>query len=278
MLRLLLSRQWWWTTLLVIAAVTVMVRLGVWQLDRLEQRRAFNARVRAQVEQPALRLTPETFGADLANMEYRSVTVVGRYDHSQEVALRNQVWGNRLGVHVLTPLIIEGSDRAVLVNRGWIPFEDWPPKRADQFAEPGTVEVQGMIRRSRTRSDFGGLFDPPSPPGEPRLTWAQPNVELIDAQVSYSLLPIYIQQAPDPAWTDLPYRSLPELELTEGSHLGYAIQWFLFATMLAIGYPVFVKKQTESPPSDRTTDQQTPFEIVHNRQHVRERNSSGDPN
>ena len=49
----MVSRQWWKTTLLVLAAVLVMVRLGIWQLDRLAQRKAFNARVGAQLTEPA---------------------------------------------------------------------------------------------------------------------------------------------------------------------------------------------------------------------------------
>ncbi|HBY92393.1 MAG: SURF1 family protein [Ardenticatenaceae bacterium] len=272
-MRLLFGRQWWWTTLLVIVAVAVMARLGTWQLDRLAQRRAFNARVSAQLNQPPLMLTAGTLGVDLTEMEYRSVVVAGRYDRSQEVALRNQVWGNQLGVHLLTPLVIEGSDRAVLVDRGWIPFEDWPPKQADQFAEPGTVEVHGVIRRSRSRSDFGGLFDPAPPPGERRLTWTQPNVALIDAQVSYPLLPVYIQQAPDPAWTSLPYRSQPELDLSEGPHLGYAIQWFLFAAILGIGYPIYVRQQSQQRAARPVAERQPGEAIEFGR-----RNHNGDRN
>ncbi len=39
--QLFFSRRWWWTTLLVIAGAAVCVRLGIWQLDRLHQRRTF---------------------------------------------------------------------------------------------------------------------------------------------------------------------------------------------------------------------------------------------
>lgn len=239
-LRLLFSRQWWWTTLLVIAAIGVMVRLGKWQLDRLAQRRAFNARVNAQLAQPRLDLSGDMPAGALTEMEYRSATATGKYDFSQQVALRNQAWENRAGVHLITPLVIAGTDRAVLVDRGWIPLEDSAPENWDEFAEPGIATVAGVIRLSRSRPNFGGLPDP-----EGRLTeWNSVNIERIAQQVSYPLLPIYIQQAPDPAWSGLPYRSRPDLDLSEGSHLGYAIQWFLFATVLAIGYPRFVRQNS----------------------------------
>jgi surfeit locus 1 family protein len=61
-------------------------------------------------------------------------------------------------------------------------------------------------------------------------------------QLPYPILPVYIQQSPDPAWTGLPYRSEPDLDLTEGPHLGYAIQWFTFATILFVGYPFFIHR------------------------------------
>jgi surfeit locus 1 family protein len=248
----LFNRRWWWTTLLVIAAVGVMARLGIWQLDRLAQRRAFNARVKEQIAQPPLDLSSETLDADLPYMEYRAVTVVGTYDQADEVALRNQVWQDRPGVHLLTPLVISGINEAVLVDRGWIPAEDAAPEKRAKYAEPGIVMVRGAIRQARAKPDFGPA-DRPLAPGEKRLdVWSNINVERIGQQVSYPLLPIYIQQAPDPAWTSLPYRSQPKLDLTEGPHFGYALQWFTFAAILAVGYPFYVRRRSELPNIKKT--------------------------
>ena len=241
--KLLFSRQWWFPTLLVIAAVGVMARLGVWQLDRLAARRAFNARVLEQQAQPLLNLSSAALEADLSAMEYRAATVVGQYDFSQQVALRNQAWDDgrvalRPGIHLLTPLVVDGNNRAVLVDRGWIPLEDSAPENWGKYDEPGLVEVRGILRRSQSKPDFGGV---PDPAGH-LLMWNLANVERIAGQVTLSLLPtIYIQQSPDPAWTGLPYRSQPKLDLSEGSHLGYAIQWFSFALLLGIGYPFYVR-------------------------------------
>jgi len=258
MLKLLFSRKWWWTTLLVIAAVSVMVRLGVWQLDRLAQRRAFNARVSAHIAQPPFELTSETLDADpllragqaLADMEYRSVAVSGAYDFSQQVALRNQAWDDgqaslRPGVHLLTPLVIAGAHRTVIVDRGWIPLEEAAPEEWSKFDEPGMIEVKGVIRLSQSRGDFGSVTDPAGYLRE----WNLVNLSRIGEQISPPLLPVYIQQSPDPSWPALPYRTQPELDLSEGSHFGYAVQWFAFAAMLGIGYPFYARQS--SPPRAR---------------------------
>ena len=233
------SRRWILTTLLVIVAMAVLARLGVWQLDRLEQRRAFNARVLAQVNQPPILLSGQALNADLASMEYRPVIVEGEYDHAQEVALRNQAWNDQIGVHLLTPLKIAGSDQAVLVDRGWVPVQDFNSHDWSQYTEPGKIRITGVMRASSSTPDFGKRADPPG-----RLDiWNFANVARIAEQVSSPLLPIYIQQAPDPPRSGMPYRSQPDLDLTEGPHLGYAFQWFTFAVILGLGYPFFIRRQ-----------------------------------
>jgi surfeit locus 1 family protein len=244
----LLSIQWLLTTLLVVAALAVLVRLGFWQLNRLDQRRLFNARVQEQLDQPRLDLDIATLktrniAEQLPGMEYRSVTVTGEYDHAQQVVLRNQAWNNLLGVRLLTPLHIEGSDQVILIDRGWVPYEDFTTGNLAKYNEPGPVTVSGVIRRSQNRPDFGRRSDPTPAPGKRNAALYLANLDLINQQTPYRLLPVYIQQAPDPAWEGPPFRSTPELELTEGPHLGYAIQWFTFAAILGIGYPFFVRRE-----------------------------------
>lgn len=240
----LISHRWWKTSLLVIAAVIVMIRLGLWQLDRLDQRRAFNARVEEQLAQSALEISEENLRADLYNMEYREAIVLGEYDHDRQVVLRNQDWQGRLGVHLLTPLIIQGSDRAIMVNRGWIPYEDFEAGKLSQFDESGLVEVNGIIRRSQTKPRIGGRADQIPAEGEPPLqAWNWINVGGIAGQLPYELLPVYLQGSPEPSRNQMPYRTQLELDLNEGSHLGYAFQWFTFALILAIGYPIYVSRE-----------------------------------
>lgn len=246
------SRRWILTTLLVIVAMGVMVRLGIWQLDRLEKRKAFNARVEAQLSQPVLLMdantvTDKTIVGRLSAMEYRSAFVKGQYDHSYQVALRAQYHDNQYGVHLITPLRIEGSNQVILVNRGWIPIQDWESGSLEKYDQPGIVEVSGMIRPSMNKADFGSRNDPTQAPGAGMLkAWNFVNIPAISNQTPYPLLPVYIQQAPDPAWTQMPHRSLPEIEISEGSHMSYAIQWFTFATILGAGYPFFIRKQENS--------------------------------
>ena len=244
MLARMFSRKWLLTTLLVVVAMGVMARLGKWQLDRLAQRRAFNSRVEAQINAPVLNLNGEGLNENLAQMEYRKVTVTGKYDFSQQIAIRNQAMNGQWGVALVTPLRIDGSHQAVLVERGWIPGTDYTAGDWSKYDEPGQVSVKGVIRYSQSKADFGFRRDPTPAPGQPPAkTWNFVNIESLSQQISLPLLPVYIQEAPDPAWTAMPIRTEPELDLSEGPHMGYALQWFSFALILGGGYPFFIRRQ-----------------------------------
>jgi surfeit locus 1 family protein len=241
--RALLSRKWILTTLLVLAGGVVCVRLGIWQLDRLAQRRAFNAHFIDMQSAPALDLNAE-IPQDLTNMEYRHVKVTGTYDFANQVALRNQYHNSEFGYHLLTPLLLDNGS-AVLVDRGWIPADgNDSPGGWSRYDEAGQVQVQGVMRLGPTKPDLGGVPDPTLTPGQRRLDfWNFANLERISQQIPYSVLPVYIQ--PDVNANDnippIPYQ--PEIDLTEGPHFGYAIQWFTFASILYFGYPFYLRKQ-----------------------------------
>jgi len=261
-IKTLISRPWLMTTILVIAAVLVMIRLGVWQLDRLDQRRAFNERVEAQLAAELLELSPQNLDLDLYNMEYRTAEVSGEFDHEHQIVLRNQDWQGNLGVHIFTPLMIKGEKRAILVDRGWVPYEDYVEGNLAEYDDPGSVHIMGKMRRSQSKPLIGGRADIIPGTGEPALAaWNWINISNISRQIPYELLPVYLVRTPDPVENQLPYITQQELELTEGSHLGYAFQWFTFAAILAIGYPIFVRKEEQR--RSTTSRSQNPY-IKHN--------------
>ena len=68
------------------------------------------------------------------------------------------------------------------------------------------------------------------------------NTERLEQELPYVLEPIYLelnQQVP-PQSSQLPVPPTPP-QLTEGSHLGYALQWFSFAAIGIIGYAFLMR-------------------------------------
>ena len=243
------QRKWLLLTLLVLAGTAVCIRLGIWQLDRLEQRRAFNAHFESARTQPALDLNQEQ-PADLQEMEWRSVEVTGEYDFANQVAVRNQYYGNEYGYHLLTPLRFDHSSGsgqaqvAVIVDRGWIPADgNSAPSDWRKYDEPGTVNVSGQIRLGQAKPAIGGVADPLPENGGRLEVWNNADLPRIAAQIPYPVLPVYVQPVMVPTDTEPPIPFQPEIELTEGPHFGYALQWFTFATILFFGYPLFLQKQ-----------------------------------
>lgn len=248
MLLRVFSRKWILTTLLVIAAAAVCARLGVWQLDRLKQRRAFNSHVFAMRAAPPLELSAQAASEALSGMEYRPARATGTYDFAHQIAVRNQSYNDQYGLHLVTPLVMEDG-AALLVDRGWIPAEgNAAPADWHKYDFPaGKVTVQGIVRESQSKPGFGGIADPTLTPGQKGLDqWIYVNVGRIAKQMPYPLLPVYLEQDPEPNRTDPPIPFQEQLDLSEGPHQGYAIQWFSFAALLLIGYPFYVRRQENS--------------------------------
>ncbi len=172
------------------------------------------------------------------------MTVSGTYDFTNQVALRNRYFQDQYGYHLLTPLLLDDGS-AVLVERGWIPADgNNSPADWRKYDEPGRVTIQGQIRLGQTNPDLGGVPDPALAPGQKRLEfWNIVNLERIGQQVPYPLLDVFVQPNPDPDDVTPPIPYQPDIELTEGPHLGYAGQWFIFETILVLGYPFYLRKQ-----------------------------------
>jgi len=247
------QRRWLTLTLLVFAGMTLCIRLGIWQLDRLEQRRAFNAQVESALTQSVLNLNQE-LPQDIVEMEWRSVEVTGEYDFTNQIAVRNQYNGNDYGYHLLTPILfnsstgLEQGEKAILIDRGWIPAEEnSSPSDWRKYDEIGAVTITGQIRVEQAKPAFGGVADALPENGAKLDIWNNADLTHIANQMPYPILPVYIQPKPDINDTEPPIPFQPEMELTEGPHLGYALQWFTFATILVVGYPFFLRKQETKP-------------------------------
>jgi len=226
-----------WIGLLVFALVVAAtcVRLGIWQLHRLEQRRAFNAQVERGLAAEPVPLANLSGQADDA---YRRVVVTGTYDVEHEVLWYGRALDGNPGSEVLTPLVETGGGSAVLVDRGWVPAAlDTPP--VAQAAPPeGEATVTGFL----VPAAGAEVIDSAASGRSLTIRHADPGA--LRGWVPYELFPLAIQlQEQRPTQLgDLP-SVVPPPELTEGPHLSYAVQWFTFATIALVGYVVLVRRE-----------------------------------
>lgn len=234
MSRFLLRPRWIAFHLVVVVGIVVMVNLGFWQLDRLAERRDFNDRVLERTEQ-----SPLPLGTLLADpgispdaAEWSPVVVTGTYLPEQIVEF-NQSQNGRAGENVLSALVTDDGT-TVVVNRGFIALgTDVPP------APTGPVEVLGLVRTSEERSRGELTDDTAGPITEVRRV----DLPLIAAQLPGEVAPVYLQLVDsDPPATSTDPAPVVRPELGDGPHLSYAVQWFIFAACVAIGWVLAVRR------------------------------------
>lgn len=236
----LLNKKWRWVTLLVLLGMALLARLGFWQLDRLAQRRAANAQLQQALDQPPFALTPDFSATDLASLKDRLVFAQGQYDFAYQGLIKLQNYQAQAGGHLIAPLVLADGQTAVLVNRGWIP--DALTTQLSQFEAPGMHTVSGYVGLSQTLSRVAN-----SAPSPDELAWFRLDIEQIQKQIPYHLLPIYIVEwSGEEAAADLPIHLSRDIDLSDGPHLSYAIQWFIFALILGLGYIFFVRQKTDA--------------------------------
>ncbi len=230
---------------LVLAVVGGCVALGQWQLDRLAEVRAVNARLEARLE-PDLRPLDEVLAATPVTgtgmpasdaLEFRRVRARGVYLHDEEVLQRNREHRTVSGFHLLTPLDV-GDGRTLLVRRGWVPASfDEPP--VDAAAPPsGPVEVTGVLEAPVTQPGFG----PRDPDTGVLARVFHTDTARLDSQMSGTMLPavLRLEQQSPPTDSDVLEALAPPV-LDEANHRSYAIQWHTFAVIALVTYGFWLR-------------------------------------
>lgn len=238
----MLSRRFSWVTLLVVALMVLCARLSVWQFDRLEQRRGANAALLESVNAAPLDLNnPADIMAAAGTMENRTVIASGQFDSERQMMLKLQTVDGRPGVNLITPLQLDGTDRIVLVDRGWIPDAAVENGEWGSFVPQSPTTVSGYLTPSDTPVRETVVTQGPT---GPLREIYRVDLAVLDDEFGDALLPFYIREAPvDGALNEQPLRREREVDLTEGPHLGYAIQWIIFALGLGVAYIVFIYRQ-----------------------------------
>ncbi|MGI9029686.1 MAG: SURF1 family cytochrome oxidase biogenesis protein [Ilumatobacteraceae bacterium] len=225
--RFLLRPRWLLFHVVCIAGVVLMINLGFWQLRRLDERQAFNARVEERIDLPAAALDDVLAGGDADGLEWRSVTAGGEYLAEEQLVVVNRTQAGQAGDIVVTPLRLDDG-RLLLVERGFVPLGTTagPPPT-------GPVEVQGRLRPSEVRRR-GGLSDPAS--GD--LDQVQRlDIARLAPQLPGDVVDVYVELTGSTPAEAGPFpRSLDPPQLTEGSHLSYSGQWFIFSAGVVVGW------------------------------------------
>jgi len=208
----------------------MFVSLGLWQLDRAEQKRALIAHYEQRTADLPVRLVGTQ--RDTVAMLNRRVAATGRYDSAHQILLDNQVYRGRPGYFALTPLRLSGSEMRVLVNRGWVPLGQSRAILPDLRVTEEVISLAGVVHQPSAPPL--ALDDPgDAAPGWPKVV-QRVDLEALGQRLNASLLPYTLRLAPDQdhgyvrVWETQYSRTPPE------KHQAYAVQWFGLALVLLI--------------------------------------------
>jgi surfeit locus 1 family protein len=232
-------------TALALAVAAVCIRLGVWQLDRLEQRRDRNAALaeRLAAAPVSLPVVPN----DTAGLLYRRVLLEGRYDDGRTIVLRGRMHRGMPGVHLITPLRLAGGG-TVMVNRGWWPSPDGRTAILTELEPDAAVALVGVAQPFPLVTAAG---DPEAVDAVAGIdesiprAWLRLDGGALRRTLPYPIADFYVQALPEErapsrlpgsagaSATGEPVR-LPPPDLSEGPHLSYAVQWFGFGLIAIV--------------------------------------------
>ena len=212
-----------------LAAMALTASLGRWQLSRAAEKEALQAAIAERQRLPALD------GASLAQalsddqareLLHRAITLRGQWLADRTVFLDNRPMARQTGFYVLTPLHLTGSDRVVLVQRGWAPRHQVDRSLLPPVQTPtGAVQVSGRIAAHPPRvyqlgQEQGGAI--------------RQNLDLDAwrAETGLPLAPVLVVQTG--AASDGLQRDWPEAASGVEKHYGYAFQWFGLCTLIGL--------------------------------------------
>lgn len=217
--------RFWIVTLAAVLMAALTFSLGQWQLDRAAQKAALQASLDQQAAQPVLSNSQLTAAADLAALKDRRVQLTGQWQPASTVYLDNRPMNQRPGFWVLTPLLLEGSDKVVLVQRGWIPRDFQDRSRLAPIETPaGTVSVQGRMAPAP-----GKLYEfDEAVPGRIRQ-----NLDIAEfrAETALPLLGALVIETGQASEGLL--REWPAPLTGVDKHYGYAVQWFGLSALVS---------------------------------------------
>jgi len=219
-----------WLVIAVVAIATITcVRLGTWQLSRLAEKKRMNAELRASLERPPIALG-DTIAAD--TLDGRVVSIRGHYDPRMHIVLGGWMHEGEPGVEVFTPLLLRGGI-AVLIDRGWLAAEAPAEVHPERSVEPGEREVRGRVE-VLARGHRGGILRAVTRDSATILLGLRLDPDTLTARLPYPVAGFTIRELPGPGVGSTPLRTPPE-PFNESMHLGYAVQWFAMAAIIAGG-------------------------------------------
>lgn len=252
----------WAVSILAAVGVLLTLSLGTWQLRRAAQKEALTQHIYQQNTLPALTNTAQAATLNIADgtvpvasLVQRNVLLQGTWLSQYTVYLDNRYMGGRVGFYVVTPLQLEGGNKVVWVQRGWVARSAQDRARLPPVSTAaGIVTVQGKVVDSISKvyalgDDAVAQASTLAAAGASRIWQNLPKI-VLDAPMQWlpwavlqtHSAPAALAQAPlaaAPSAPPLPspgpdglLREWPAPDAGVSKHYGYAFQWLALCGLI----------------------------------------------
>jgi surfeit locus 1 family protein len=213
--------------LAVLACIAMFIYLGAWQSGKGERLAQALAQRAERGQLGPLVVTAQRLEA--IEVQDAPLRVVGTYDAAHQIFLDNRQHDGQPGVHVITPLKIEGTDTFILVNRGWVGWQLGRTVLPVVATPTARVDLTGLATVPSTKKFF---LMPDHPDERPQL-WERLDMPRFASLLGHPLQPVVLQQTGGDAPDSL-IRQWEPPEDRVAKHRGYAFQWYGMAVVLLI--------------------------------------------
>jgi surfeit locus 1 family protein len=230
-----------WIPLIVTLVVAGLgIALGNWQTRRAEEKIAIAEAInsRSQLDPLPVRALPDNAIPE----EFRPVTVNGSFVREWPVYLDNRPLNGKAGFYLLMPLRVTGSDRVVLVLRGWFPRDPQDRQRLPSIPVPqDEVNITGRVRTS-----VGKLMQlGETPTLTPGAIVQNVGIEALTTASKLPLQNFIIEQTNDLG--DGLVRHWPAPSAGVDTHRAYAFQWYALSAAAFLFFIVTGFRRASKP-------------------------------
>jgi cytochrome oxidase assembly protein ShyY1 len=210
-----------------------MFALGVWQLQRAEQKVQRLASIE-QISQTAGIGLQQVVMGDIQTMLDLPMTFSGKLDSEKYFLIDNKTHQGRVGYQVVVPIHTEWG--IVFSNFGWIAGTNSRDVLPNIKLDDNILSYQGVISLPSNNAMVTetALIDDKWP-----KVLQQTDLAIMTQHYKQTLLPFVLLLNPDNNSEFV--RNWQPVVMAPEKHIGYAIQWFLLA-IAAIGVFVFANR------------------------------------
>ena len=215
----------WKITAFTLLMLPILIGLGVWQLQRAQQKQTIQEHWLQQQALPPVAMSQLD---QRSSMQFRRVIAEGDFIDDRYWLLENKFYNQQWGYQVVMAFRTR-DDRYIVVNRGWVAGSAYRDQLPEFSIPPHSTRIVGTVANPSKMV----LVDESQ---SALVSWPhlllEIDIDVMARQLGQPLQPFVLRlDADSPGALAVAWQPI---NMTPARHRGYAIQWFALAVALLV--------------------------------------------